>query len=155
MTGLVASCRSGEQTTPNSTPDLRQPAPIGQPSGNGGDANSGGSFPENPIDVSIVELIAAPERFRSRWVRLIGYVVLEFEGTAVYLHEEDYTRAIMRNALWLDVSRSGPPPLSRPGYAIVEARFEPDRHGHMDLFAGALAEIGRISAWPGRQQSPP
>jgi hypothetical protein len=150
---LVASCRAAEQTTANSAPAPGQPAPIGQPSGNGGQANSAAS-PENPIDVSIVELIAAPERFRSRRVRLIGYVVLEFEGTAVYLHEEDYTRAIMRNALWLDVSRGGSPPLSQPAYAIVEARFEPDRHGHMDLFAGALSEISRISPWPGRQPSP-
>lgn len=154
MAALMLSCRP-DQTTPSVTAEFGPSSTGGAPSGKGGHGSTDVASPDDPVDASLIELIAAPERFRNRRVRLIGYVVLEFEGTAVYLHEEDYTRAIMRNALWLDVSPSGAAPRSQPGYAVVEARFEPDRHGHMGLFAGALAEVSRTSPWPGRQPSSP
>jgi hypothetical protein len=104
-----------------------------------------------PRDASIIELLAAPERFRGQVVRLIGFVTLESEGTAVYLHEEDYIRTIPRNAVWLDVARSDPPRLASPAYAIVEGRFDPDRQGHMGMFSGSLTTVSRITPWPGRQ----
>jgi hypothetical protein len=82
---------------------------------------------------------------------LIGFVTLESEGTAVYLHEEDYIRTITRNAVWLDVARGDPPRLASPGFAIVEGQFEPDRAGHMGMFSGTLTRVSRITPWPGRQ----
>lgn len=105
------------------------------------------------MDASLIELIGAPERFRGRWVRVIGYVVLEFEGTAIFLHEEDYARGLVRNGLWLDVDRNGASLPPRPGYAVVEAQFDPDQHGHMALFSGGLRRIGRLEAWAGRPTS--
>lgn len=109
-----------------------------------------GESPEDPIDASLIELIGSPERFRGRWVRVIGYVALEFEGTAIFLHEEDYARGLVRNALWLDVERSAAALFPRPGYAVVEAQFAPDQHGHMSLFSGGLTRVGRLEAWAGR-----
>jgi hypothetical protein len=106
------------------------------------------------VDASLIELISSPERYRDRWVRIIGFVVLEFEGNAVYLHEEDFVHGITRNAIWLDVESSGAPQLTRPGYAIVEGRFSADAHGHMGLFSGALTRIGRISPWAARRGLP-
>lgn len=103
----------------------------------------------------MVELLAAPERFRDQHVRVIGYATLEFEGSAVYLHEEDYRQAITRNAIWLDVQPSESTRLARPGYAIVEGRYVPDRHGHMGLFSATLTQVDRLSPWPGRQLATP
>ncbi len=36
-------------------------------------------------------------------VRVIGFVRIDFEGNAVYLHEEDDKYAISDNALWLSL----------------------------------------------------
>ena len=104
----------------------------------------------DPMDVSMIELIAAPERFRHRWVRLMGFAALEFEGNAVYLHQEDYDHSMTRNALWLDTRGAKRTQAGGPGYSIVEGQFEPDLHGHMDLFAGGLSPVQRLTAWPGR-----
>jgi hypothetical protein len=112
-----------------------------------------GTAAADPIDVSIVELIAVPERFRDRWVRLMGFVVIEFEGDAVYLHAEDYEHVIVRNALWLDLRDARATKPGRPGYAMVEGQFNPDVHGHLNLFAGGLSHVQRIDPW-GRRSAP-
>ena len=147
-------CRSELQAT-GEPPRAREATSASEPSagsaaGGGAPASSAGE----PRDVSIVELLGGPERFRGQRVRLIGFVSLEFEGKAVYLHEEDYVRAIMRNALWLEVAGNGPAALAKPGYAIIEGRYEPDSHGHMSMFSGALTQVTRMSPWPGRQTAP-
>jgi hypothetical protein len=106
---------------------------------------------DEPKDVSIVELIATPERFRNQLVRLVGYASVEFEGRAVYLHREDYSQAITRNGLWLDLPEREYPGFERPRYAIVEGRFDPTGHGHLNLFSGTIASVNRLVAWPGRE----
>jgi hypothetical protein len=147
---LIASCRS---ETPSEVSPVERSAvmPIAVVDA----SQTTGNSPEDPVDASLIELIGSPERFRGRWVRVIGYVVLEFEGTAIFLHEEDYARGLVRNGLWLDVDRNSTSPLSRPGYAIVEAQFAPEQHGHMSLFSGGLTRVGRLEAWAGRPNSPP
>jgi len=59
---------------------------------------------QTTTDVSIIQLISNPEKFDGKYVRLIGFVRLEFEGDAIYLHEDDYKYGLTRNGLWLDVS---------------------------------------------------
>jgi len=71
---------------------------------------------------------------------------LEFEGTILYLHEEDHRRALVKNGIWLHIDRSKFSSW-QPGYAVVEGNFAPDNHGHMGLFAGALTDVQRLSAW--------
>jgi hypothetical protein len=148
---LMASCRP-EQTPSDVYPVERSAAmPIAVVDA----SQTTGNSPEDPADASLIELIGSPERFRGRWVRVIGYVVLEFEGTAIFLHEEDYARGLVRNGLWLDVDRNSTSLLPRPGYAIVEAQFAPEQHGHMSLFSGGLTRVGRLEAWAGRPKSAP
>lgn len=146
---LMASCR--HEQAPSETSPVERSAPI--PLAVVDASRAAGNAPEDPMDASLIELIGAPERFRGRWVRVIGYVVLEFEGTAIFLHEEDYARGLVRNGLWLDVDRNGASLLPRSGYAVVEAQFDPDQHGHMALFSGGLRRIGRLEAWAGRPTS--
>jgi len=148
---LIASCR--HEQTPSEASPVQRPAvmPIAVVDA----SQTTGNSPEDPIDASLIELIGSPERFRGRWVRVIGYAVLEFEGTAIFLHEEDYARGLVRNGLWLDVDRNATSLLSRPGYAIVEAQFAPEQHGHMSLFSGGLTRVGRLEPWAGRPTSTP
>jgi hypothetical protein len=52
--------------------------------------------PQQPVSVSIVQLIANPKAYHAKFVRVVGFVSVRFEGTAVYLHEEDYKRGISK-----------------------------------------------------------
>lgn len=102
-------------------------------------------------DVSLVELIARPDEFHGKVVRVIGYVRLEFEGNAIYLSKESYDAAISRNGLWIDPPAGSP--LAKKGavwgprYAIVEGRFDASDHGHMGMFSGTITDTSRLDPW--------
>lgn len=99
-------------------------------------------------DVSIVELIANPDWYHGKRVRVVGYVRFEFEGNAIYLSKESYDASLVKNALWLD------PPVNfwdsrkkrewGPRYAIVEGRFDATRLGHMSAYSGSITETTRF-----------
>jgi hypothetical protein len=109
-----------------------------------------GSHPSltEPVDVSILQLIAAPTAYHGKRVRLIGFCNLEFEGNSLYLHREDFEQRIHRNALWLDVEGTAKQRELSGYYVLVEATFDADDHGHMDLFSGALTGVSRMQRWP-------
>lgn len=101
--------------------------------------------------ISLIELIAKPEAYDGKRVRLIGYVRLEFEGNAIYLSKESYEAGISKNALWLDPPKSSPLAKKHtiwgPGYAVVEGRFDAMDHGHMGAFSGAIKDTTRFDPW--------
>lgn len=59
--------------------------------------------PDTLQDVSLIQLIAQPEKFEGKRVRFIGFLRIEFEGNAIYLHREDFDHGIEKNALWVAV----------------------------------------------------
>ena len=94
--------------------------------------------------VSMVELLANPERFHGRTVSVRGYVRLEFEGNAIYLSKESYEARSTRDALWLDPpaqsAPAGPGATWGPGYAHVRGRFDALDRGHMGMYSGAIVK---------------
>ena len=86
-------------------------------------------------DVSIIRLIATPEKYQGSYVRIIGFVRLEFEGNAIYLSKDDERYAVYRNGLWLNV----------PGevwanakqydgkFCLLEGTFNSANHGHRGM----------------------
>jgi len=102
-----------------------------------------------PIDVSLVRLIANPNDYDGKLVRVIGYARLEFEGDAIYLHEDDYKHSIYKNGLWMDVSedmRKRKTELDRK-YVLIEGTFDAKMTGHMGLWSGSIQKITRCQVW--------
>jgi hypothetical protein len=109
---------------------------------------------QNAQQVSIVQLIANPQAYDGKKVRLVGFLQLEFEGNGLYLHKEDYEHEITENALWVDA----PPDLRKEQrdavntqYVICEGTFKASGHGHMGIFSGELSDVTRIEASPSRR----
>ena len=94
--------------------------------------------------VSLITLLANPQVFDGKRVRLVGFVNLEREGNAVYFHREDYEQGITENALWLSISPQQALIATKPGYFLLEGTFIARDHGHFGLFAGAIRDIDRI-----------
>ena len=102
---------------------------------------------------SLVELIARPELFDGRRVRVIGFANFEFEGNGLYLSREDWRQNIFRNGIWIDPPKgyergSAPSPnrLNRE-YVIVEATFHGGRGGHFGMWSGTLDSVTRLDRW--------
>src|SRR5258708_9201518 len=55
-----------------------------------------------PPRVSIIQLIANPEKYDEKTVTLIGFMTIAFESDLLYLNYEDYQHAILPNALWFE-----------------------------------------------------
>jgi hypothetical protein len=104
---------------------------------------------DEPIDVSMVQLIARPEKFHGKFVRVIGYLHLEFEGNGLYLHSEDYLVANTKNSIWFDgtVDTMKRPKDFNDQYILAEGTFDAKGHGHMGLFSGELHDIKRVQPW--------
>jgi hypothetical protein len=107
-------------------------------------------------EVSLVQLIATPERYDGKTIRLIGYLNLEFEGNAIYFHRDDFTIGMSKNAVWIDLPKDIKPDEIKTvndHYVICTARFVASNHGHMGMFSGALTDVTRLEVWPVRDDS--
>src|SRR5438067_12180034 len=108
-------------------------------------AFSAGTGRNEVHDVSIIRLIAAPQDYAQKIVRVVGYLSIEFEGDAIYLHEEDFRRSLTTNALSIGAKPEMRKELERltGRYVIIEGVFDPSAGGHMGLFSGGIADITR------------
>jgi len=109
-------------------------------------AMSAATNQERPTDVSIVQLIANPNEYHGKFVRVIGFASVEFEGNAVYLHRDDYEYDITKNGLWIDVDFRKQKKFDQR-YVLIEGTFNAERKGHHRLFSGAILDIKRIEVW--------
>ena len=56
-----------------------------------------------PTPVSLMQLIVTPEKYDGQKVTTIGYLHLEFENYAVYMHEEDVRHSILLNRIRISI----------------------------------------------------
>ena len=93
-----------------------------------------------PQSVSMIQLIANPERFDGKRVKLIGFVHFEFEESAVYLHREDFEHGLVFNRLGADLRAEvgkGHGAIN-DHYVLLEGTFRADGGG---MSSGALVDI--------------
>ncbi|HET9765797.1 MAG TPA: hypothetical protein VFS60_03055, partial [Thermoanaerobaculia bacterium] len=75
--------------------------------------------------VSLIQLIAVPQQYDHKKVIVVGYLHLEMEGNALYLHESDFQRGLTPNALRLQFERGHEPvgSAAADGYVLVQGVF--------------------------------
>jgi hypothetical protein len=106
---------------------------------------------ESLANASLIQLIATPERFDGKRVRVLGFAHLEFEGDALYLHREDMVAALAVNAVGLEIDRERSKAL-RNSYVIVEGRFKALGRTSLNFHAGQIIEISRFERLPTRAE---
>ncbi len=109
--------------------------------------------PDGPIvDASLIQLIADPDRFDGKPVRVKGFLHVEFEGTALYLSGDDANHLITRNGLWIsfgpDLARGTPrgmgPKQYNRKFVLIEGVFDKTLTGHKGLWSGGIREAWRV-----------
>jgi len=101
-------------------------------------------------DVTVIQLIATPEKYDGQLVRVIGVGNLEFEGNCISLSKEDLKYGV-GNSIWIEL---GEKTISyeeakkyNGEYVIIEGVFDKDDCGHMDMFRGSIKNISRYDLW--------
>jgi len=99
-------------------------------------------------EVSIQELMAAPDKFNGARVRVIAPCSIEFEGAALYATEEAQEARATRQAVWLQLKWPLlPERRSLNGkYVLVEGRFVSELSGHEGIFQGAIVDVTSLEA---------
>jgi hypothetical protein len=99
-------------------------------------------------DISLITLIAAPEKYNGRHVRVQGFLNLEFEGNAIYLHKDDYELHFSKNAVWVNTAGTAADVINYKAcnkhYVILEGTFSMDKRSGVS-YSGAITNITRIS----------
>lgn len=103
-----------------------------------------------PVDVGMVALIAAPERYEGKFIRTHGFLCIEFEGDALYLHKEDYRYALTKNSLALRLSKSQREKFKSLSlkYVLIEGTVYAKGLEARDVWSGAIGKITRLEVWP-------
>jgi hypothetical protein len=94
-------------------------------------------------DVSIIELIANGSSFHDRLVRVEGFMNIEFEGRALYLHKEDWSIGLLKNSLSVDLlleELGGIGGCRNRSYVLLEGTFDAKNQG---LRSGGMKKITR------------
>ena len=102
------------------------------------------------LEVSLIRLIANPEKFNGQKVRVIGYLHLGFEDFVLCLHKEDYIKSISKNGVWVDIkNRTQLKSFSKYSdhYVLLEGIFDSQMTGHMGMNSGSIQNISRLQIW--------
>ena len=104
--------------------------------------------------VSIVTLLAQSASHKTQRVQVSGFMVLDFEGERLYLHEEDYQIGLSMNSLYLALS-----PAQKEQYKAMDKHYvtlEAFFHGRRspeDDFAGELWDVHEVTVMNRRTDS--
>ena len=101
-----------------------------------------------------MRLLGSGEKYEGILVTVSGFLRIEFEGDALYLHREDYERSLGSNAVSVGLSSQQAQALKKYDrqYVVVTGVFSPcDETRSVCVFSGHIADIGdRIDFWPRR-----
>ena len=95
----------------------------------------------------MIQLIANPQAYDGKTVRIIGFLHLEFEGNVIYLHNEDFRHGLTKNGLWIEIPKDMTKEQMKAvndQYVICTARFVAKMHGHMGMNSGEVANVTRL-----------
>lgn len=105
-------------------------------------------------EVSLVQLIATPERFDGKKIIVVGVYKLEFESFALYLNKDDARLLIRANSVALGIFEEGLNATKtkeewerlNDSYVRVVGIFRHAPSGHMNLWRSEVVRISSISA---------
>jgi hypothetical protein len=95
----------------------------------------------------MVRLLANPEKFHGKQIRVIGFLRLEFEGNALYLHREDYKERLTRNAVWVELTADKQHAKLSNHYVLIEGTFNANNLASLPLWSGTIVKVTRAERW--------
>jgi hypothetical protein len=102
--------------------------------------------------VSLVQLIATPERFDGKRVIVSGVAKIRIDASGLFLSEADADHDVTRNAIWLAFGREV---LGRTRWAEFNRKyvyavgtFRAGERGRLEAYSGALVHVERIDRLP-------
>lgn len=108
--------------------------------------------PDKPFFVSLIQLIATPEKYDGKVVKVVGFMHLEFEGDELFVSSADFDNRITKNGVWIvrNPSLVAHADEIKDRYVVVVGTFSTGGFGYSDLMSGLLTKITYVGPWPAR-----
>jgi hypothetical protein len=108
-------------------------------------------YPNEEYQASIVQILAHRDRYHGKNVQIEGYLLVRFEGTAIYLSKDDAEYGIARNGFSVTFDGravpykglAGPTEYDRK-YVLIEGTFDKQDRGHMSAWQGTIRNVTRV-----------
>jgi hypothetical protein len=102
-----------------------------------------------PQPVPMQQLLADPQGFEGKRVRVVGFLRLEFGRNALYLDRNDFNTSVLEHALRLELTDSQLRSSSKlnNGRVLVEGVFNAESTGQVGVWPGSLKHIVRLHMW--------
>jgi hypothetical protein len=94
--------------------------------------------------ISMIQLIATPEKYNGRKFSVCGFARIEFEATALYHSQGDRKYGLSKNALWLNLGKGREDKRLDGKLIRVFGVFDAQQKGHKGSYSGGLREIERM-----------
>ncbi|MCP3875093.1 MAG: hypothetical protein GY699_18315 [Desulfobacteraceae bacterium] len=113
-----------------------------------------GEANHDAISVSLINLIATPEKYHDKTIRVIGVSNIAFEGNSIYLSKEHWANFVMKNAIWITPNYKAIGKTEKElsefngRYVLIEGVFNKNDNGHMGLFSGSIDNVTRFQPVP-------
>lgn len=98
--------------------------------------------------LSMVQLLANPERYDGDHIRVAGYIHFEPDSNAIYLHKEDEEHHVLKNGLWVALAQGVSFEGCQDAYVIVEGVYRARATGRMTRWTGELTHVTRCQKLP-------
>ena len=97
----------------------------------------------------MVALLATPQKFDGKLIRVIGVLGIQPESNALYLHEEDYDYGLTKNSFSLRLTEEQEKKFRvlNKKHVIVEGKFSANGPEAMDMTSGAIFDVYRLERW--------
>ncbi len=114
-----------------------------------------GTADDAPHEVGLGEILDNPAAFHGQTVRAHGFLLIQFEGQALWATEADFQSMAYERAAWLDLMLLEPEDYDHPlngrlafVTGVVDADGEYGGHGHGALFGTTITDITEIEPDP-------
>ncbi len=105
--------------------------------------------PPKPAVVSLIQLIANPDKYDGKPVAVIGFLRLEHEADLLYLGKDDYENVILPNTLWVDATEEMGKDRNEleMKYVRIEGIFKAGHEQRNMVSVGGLTGIKECKLW--------
>jgi hypothetical protein len=107
--------------------------------------------PKTTSLISLVQVLSRPEALDGFVVLTAGYVVVDGDNSAVYLHREDYEECVLPNSVAISISQAENEKWksARCSYVALKATFQASEA--TAVRRGRFVNVVTIDAVPGRK----
>lgn len=102
-----------------------------------------------PVEIGMVALLAAPQKYDGKVIRTWGFLNLRYEGDGLWLHREDLQAALWKDSFGLDLTQKQREQFKTLNhtYVVVEGTLHTKGSRGYGLDSGTISDITMVHGW--------